>query len=82
MPAILASIGGVKGGFHSRDFKIVDPEMLYVTSGQLLALTVIDLLAGGADRAKRIKERFTPRFTRESYRSFWAEILGQAEHCK
>lgn len=76
LPSILASVSGAAGGFHSSDFRIVDREMAYVTSAELLALTVIDLLAGDAGTARAIKSRFTPRFTREGYAGYWAAILG------
>lgn len=74
MPVIHPWIGGVSGLAHTRDFRIVDPEMTYILSAQLMAMTVIDLLADGAAKAEEILASFQPKMTRDGYIQFMESI--------
>jgi len=71
MPFIHISTGGYIGNAHSKEFTICDREMAYVMPARAMAMTVIDLLWDGAAAARRVRSAYTPRFTRESYLSFW-----------
>ncbi len=74
MPFIHQSTGGYVGGAHSKDFFICDPEMAYVMPARVMALTAVDLLWDHAAEAKRIKESFKPRFTKDEYVKFWRDF--------
>lgn len=67
MPVIHPYVGGGTGVLHSADFRVVDPDLAYVTSAKLLAMTAIDLLADDAREARRIKAAHTPRMTKAQY---------------
>ncbi|HXK78268.1 MAG TPA: amidohydrolase [Oscillospiraceae bacterium] len=71
MPFIHLSGGGFRGGAHSREFMICDPEMAYILPAKAMAMTVIDLLWDHAEAARRIRADFKPKFTSASYTEFW-----------
>jgi amidohydrolase len=76
IPFIHLSGGGFDGDAHSKDFVVSDPEMAYVMPAKAMAMTVIDLLYGGAKEALCIRDAFTPLFTKESY----LELLRSLRH--
>ena len=67
IPVIQPSIGGFSGGLHTKDFSVVDEITAYVTSAQILANTVAELLYDGARLGKKVKDNFIPRMTKEEY---------------
>jgi amidohydrolase len=77
MPAIQPGIGAVEGAFHSKDFHVVDPELAYLGSAKMMAMTTIDLLADGAEGARRVVAGFKAPFTRSGYLAFWDGLLRQ-----
>lgn len=70
MPVIHPWLGGVSGAAHTRDFKIIDPEMAYIISAQTMAMTVIDLLADKAAAADDVLNTFKPKMTKAEYLVF------------
>lgn len=79
MPVIQPTVSGFSGAAHSRDFTVCDDALAYLVPGKLLAETVIDLLCGDAELARKIISAF-PRKTPEQYRAYWNDILsGGAE---
>lgn len=67
MPVIHPYIGGVVGALHTRDFKAVDYYAACVLPAKLMAMTVIDLLAGNAANAKSILAAHRPLMTKAEY---------------
>ncbi len=67
MPAIHPMTGGMDGTLHSADAHVVDYNAAVLVPGKSMAGTVIDLLHGGAERAKNIISTFKPNLTREEY---------------
>lgn len=74
MPVIHPWIGGVSGNAHTRDFCVTDPEMAYILSSKLLAMTVIDLLADEAAGAEQILAQHQPRMSKAEYLAFMDSI--------
>ncbi len=70
MPTIEPSIAGFSGTVHGSDWRITDPYLAYVLPAKLMAMTVIDLLAGGAAQAHQILDDFTPQMTKDEYLAF------------
>lgn len=70
MPIIQPCMGGFSGNLHATDFAVSDPHSAYVTPAKVMALTVIDLLADGADGALGVKSGFIPKMTKEEYLEF------------
>lgn len=70
MPAIEANAKGCTGTGHGADFCVSDPEMAYLAPAKVAAMTLIDLLADGAARARAIKAATKPAMTKESYLEF------------
>lgn len=75
MPVIQPNVGGVTGDAHSQGYKIADEEAVYIIPAKAMAMTVVDLLWNGAEKAAEIKANFKPQFTRESYLKFMDDIV-------
>jgi amidohydrolase len=80
MPVIHPYIGGGTGVLHSADFRVVDPDLAYVTSAKLLAMTAIDLLADDARAARHIKATHTPRMTKAQYLEGQRRLFATARY--
>ncbi len=74
MPALHPMTGGVEGGLHTRNFKITDPEKAYIQPAKALAMTVIDLLYGKAEKAVSVIDNFTPVMDREKYLEYMESV--------
>src|SRR2546430_11063388 len=48
MPILHPYVGGATGSGHGADYKIVDPQLAYVTNAKALAAMAVDMLAEGA----------------------------------
>ena len=80
MPGIHAFVGGVAGAMHSKNFAVKDPEFAYLTAAKLMAYTVIDLLADGAESARRILKNHQPLLTKEEYLGFLRSFAQVERH--
>lgn len=67
MPAIHPFVGGADGLLHVRNFQVTDYYAAVVLPAKLLAMTVIDLLSGGAQKGKEILAGFKPLLSKEQY---------------
>jgi len=67
VPCIHPFVGGTEGSLHSEDFKITDPYAAVILPAKAMAMTVIDLLANGAERGNRIISQFKPDMNRKEY---------------
>lgn len=74
MPVVHPWVGGVSGKAHTRDFVVTDPEMAYIVSAQSMAMTIIDLLADGAQGADQVLQDYKPKLTKEQYLAFMDSI--------
>ncbi len=74
LPTIQASIGGVRGDFHSETYEMVDRDIAYLGAAKVLALSVIDLLYDDASVAKKVVDEFEPLYTKEEYLNTWGKI--------
>lgn len=74
LPVIQPTVSGFAGAAHSKDFRITDLQLAYITPAKLLAATVIDLLACDAEQALSVRAA-APRRTPEEYRALWQKIL-------
>ncbi|MDD3840553.1 MAG: amidohydrolase [Clostridia bacterium] len=62
MPVIHPYIGGVKGGLHSTDFRIIQEDIVYILGSKLLIAIATELLWNKGEKAKKIINKFTPIF--------------------
>jgi hypothetical protein len=79
IPTTSAQVGGVIGECHSKDFKIVDPEMQYIIPAKAMAMIVVDLLNNDAAKAKDVISVFKPKVLKKDYVRIWKEIMGTYE---
>ncbi len=76
MPAIHPYVGGAAGAGHTRDYTVADPELFYIVPAKAMAMTIIDLLADGAEEALNIKRNYPPLLTKEEYLRQWEEFCS------
>jgi amidohydrolase len=67
MPAIHPMIGGVTGTSHGSDYLVSDPKLAVIAPAKIMAMTVIDLLVNGAQKAKEILSHGKPALTKKEY---------------
>jgi amidohydrolase len=83
MPTVHPYAGGASGAGHGADYRIDDYDRAVANPAKAMAMTVIDLLADGAQQAKRVQAEFKPRMTRAEYlaylRRLSTQILFRAE---
>ena len=70
MPALHPHVNGFSGTGHGSDWAIDDPYLVYVLPAKLMAMTVIDLLAGKAEGAKEVMDTFKAPMTKDEYLTF------------
>ena len=70
MPIIQPCMGGFSGNLHAADFSVTDKWAAYVLPAKLMAMTVVDLLADGAEGALAVKREFIPKMTKEEYLAY------------
>jgi hypothetical protein len=67
MPEVHPRAGGVRGTIHGADYLVVDHLLAAVNPAKAMAMTVVDLLAGGAREARRVKAEAGPKLSRDEY---------------
>jgi amidohydrolase len=67
MPCIHPYSGGAQGAGHGSDYEITDYETAAVVPAKAMAMTVIDLLANGAQTGKKIVAETKPNMTKDAY---------------
>ena len=80
MPAIHPYTGAAAGTSHGNDYLISDYEQAVVNPAKAMAMTVIDLLAGDAKRAKEVLAKSPPRMTKERYLALQNSRLSQERY--
>ena len=75
MPTIHPMIAGASGRGHASDYLITDDELAYIVPAKIMAMTAIDLLGNGAEKALEAVNSFSPIYTRETYLKMWEELL-------
>jgi len=67
IPAIHPYAGGATGVGHGADYLIQDYNLAMINPAKVMAMTVIDLLADGASRAKEIINTAKLPMTKDQY---------------
>ena len=70
MPIIHPYVVSSEGVAHSSDFLVQDYERAVVAAAKAMAMTLIDLLAEGGQKAAKIKAEYSAPMTKEEYLSF------------
>ena len=77
MPVIHPYVGGATGQGHGADYVVEDYSLAVLTSAKAMAMTVVDLLADGAAKAKEIKAKHRPLMTKARYLSHMRGLLKE-----
>ena len=70
MPAIHPYTAGATGPGHSKSYIVTDYETAVINPAKIMAMSVIDLLADGAKKAKEVKSAHKPAMSRSAYLRF------------
>ena len=70
MPVIHPYIFGATGVGHGNDYILESKQDVYVNMAKLLAMTVVDLMAGDAAKARGIVSEERPKLSKEEYLEF------------
>ncbi len=67
LPSLHPYVGGSNGTAHGDSFLVEDYELAVLTNAKAMATTVVDLLADGAEKGRRVKGEHQPRMTKQKY---------------
>ena len=67
MPVIHPYTGAASGTGHGNDYLIQDYDQGVINPAKAMAMTVIDLLSSGAERANEVLSKSQPRTTKDQY---------------
>lgn len=79
IPVAHPYIGGTIGQLHSINFRAKDYYAACVLPAKLMALTVIDLLASGAEKGQMIIKEYKPQLTKEQYLQIMENYFSTSE---
>ncbi len=77
MPVVHPYAGGATGVGHGNDYLIGDYETAVINPAKAMAMSVIDLLYGGAAKAKEVMAKHRPALTKAKYLKLQAERLRE-----
>ena len=80
MPALHPYAGGAVGISHGSDYLIQDYQLAVVNPAKAMAMTVIDLLAEDAAKAKEVLNKHKPHMTKQEYLTFMESLLREEEY--
>jgi amidohydrolase len=80
MPVIHPYVMAASGTGHGVDYLIQDYELAVLTAAKAMAMTVIDLLADGAQHAKTIKAKYQVPLTKSQYLSLMRSMFEEATY--
>ena len=67
MPTIHPYVHSASGDGHGIDYVVEDYNSAVITAAKAMALTVVDLLHGNAEKGKEIVDKFEPLLTKDAY---------------
>ncbi|MPM78298.1 hypothetical protein SDC9_125309 [bioreactor metagenome] len=74
VPTVHATVSGITGVAHSSNYEVSNPQLAYLVAAKMMAMTVVDLLANGAENALTIRSEFKPPLTKEQYLKDWGKL--------
>lgn len=77
MPVIHPYVGAATGTGHGADYLVADYELGVITAAKAMAMSVVDLLADGAAKAREIKGQHKPAMSKDEYLSFMRGLLEE-----
>src|SRR6266581_760856 len=80
MPVIHPYVVAATGRGHGEDYVVQDYNLAVLTGAKAMAMTVIDLLANGAERARDVVAKYRAPMTKQTYLSFMRGMLTEATY--
>ncbi len=74
MPTIHAYFAGAAGIGHSENYEIADANIAYVLPAKAMVMTLIDLLADGAELGLKMKAEYPAKMSKEQYLKEWGNL--------
>ena len=82
MPVIHPWVVAATGSGHGSDYLVQDYELAVLTAAKAMAMTVIDLLANGARRAREIKANYKAPLTKDAYLSLMRGMFKEETYAE
>ena len=80
MPVIHPYVVAATGTGHGADYLVRDYELAVVTGAKAMAMTVVDLLAEGAQRALDIKSNYMATMNKDQYLSLMRSMFEEGTY--
>ena len=80
MPAIHPYAGGATGVGHGSNYLIKDYHLAVINPAKAMAMTVIDLLADDAAKAREVLSKSKPRMSKQEYIALMDSVLKEEEY--
>jgi hypothetical protein len=80
MPVIHPYVVAATGRGHGEDYVVQDYNLAVLTGAKAMAMTVIDLLAQGAERAKEVVAKYRAPMTKQTYLASMRSLLTEATY--
>ncbi len=80
MPSIHPYVVAASGTGHGVDYVIEDYDLAVLTSAKAMAMTVIDLLANGAEQAKNVKSSYQAPLDKTTYLSLMRSMYEETTY--
>ena len=77
MPVIHPYVVAASGVGHGADYLVHDYDLAVLTGAKAMAMTVVDLLAEGAERAKAIKSSYMAPLDKAQYLSLMRSMFEE-----
>jgi metal-dependent amidase/aminoacylase/carboxypeptidase family protein len=77
MPVIHPYVGAATGYAHGADYVVTDYDLGVLTAAKAMAMTVVDLLAGGGRRGREVLSRHQAPMTKKGYLSFMRGLFSE-----
>jgi len=75
MPITHPHCGGFEGALHTAGLRVADEDAAYAAPARIMALTALDLLWDGAEKARSVLEGYRPAIARDRFSETWDDIL-------
>jgi amidohydrolase len=79
LPTVHPYAGGAAGAGHGADYRITDYRLAVLNPAQVLAMTAIDLLADGAQEARRVQADFKPAMSKADYLGYLRRLSDRRQ---
>ena len=82
MPVIHPYVSAATGNGHGYDYLVQDYDLAVVTAAKAMAMTVVDLMVDGAQKANRVIDHYDAPLTKDSYLAKMRSMYSEKTYTK